>query len=384
MADSRLAIVQLLPALESGGVERGTLEIAAELVRRGHRSIVVSAGGRLVPELERGGSEHVNWPVGRKSLLTLRYVPQLRSWLRREQIDLVHARSRLPAWIAYAAWRKLPAATRPHFLTTVHGYYRAGHYSSIMTRGERVIAVSRSVRDYICATYPHLDPARIVVIPRGVDSSQYPCGYRPSDRWLQGWSAQYPTLANRWVLTLPGRLTRLKGHEDFLAIIGALRARHIPVHGLIVGGYHARKRKYYQELCKRIEVQELSEHVTLTGERADLREVLSVSAVVLSLSSQPESFGRTTLEALSIGRPVLGYAHGGVLEQLDAMFPAGAVTVGDWREAVERLALWYETPPVVAAENPYTLQRMLDRTLDVYTSLGSTRDRDGAKDEHIA
>lgn len=384
MADPKLAVVQILPALESGGVERGTLEVAAELVRRGHRSIVISAGGRLVAELERNGSEHVNWPIGRKSLVTLRYIARLRDWLRRERVDIVHARSRLPAWIAYAAWRKLPATVRPHFLTTVHGYYRVGRYSAIMTRGERVIAVSRSVRDYICTSYPQLDPARIVVIPRGVDPTVYPYGYRPPDRWLREWAGQHPRLADRWLLTLPGRITRLKGHQDFLSIIDALRGRHIPVHGLIAGGYHARKRKYYQELCKRIEEQKLSQYVTFTGERADLRELMSISAAVLSLSSQPESFGRTTLEALSIGRPVLGYAHGGVNEQLNAMFPDGAVAVGDWRDAVERLARWYEAPPIVASDNPYTLQRMLDRTLDVYTSLGSNAPLVGDRGHHVA
>lgn len=371
MAERKLTVVQVLPALESGGVERGTLEVAAELARRGHRSIVISAGGRLVPELLAAGSEHIAWPLGRKSLLTLRYVRRLRRWLRAERIDVVHARSRLPAWMVYLAWRRMPVADRPHFITTVHGFYSVGRYSSIMTRGERVIAVSEAARDHVLSQYPAVNPARIVVIPRGVDRTHYAYGYRPDAQWLHAWTAQFPALGGKWLITLPGRITRLKGHQDFLSILDALRAQRIPVHGLVVGGYHARKRKYYQELQSRIEEQKLSEYVTFTGERADLREILAISDVVLSLSTQPESFGRTTLEALSLGRPVLGYAHGGVGEQLREVFPQGAVPPGDWQEASRRLAHWHRSPPQVEKAHSYTLQRMLDSTLALYQDVVS-------------
>ena len=135
----RLTVVQLLPALHSGGVERSTLEIAAALVAAGHRSVVVSAGGRLVEPLLAGGSEHIALPVGRKSLLAAPgTVRRLRSELGRLRPDIVHARSRLPAWMAWFALKGLPAP-RPRFITTVHGLNSPGRYSGIMTRGERVI-----------------------------------------------------------------------------------------------------------------------------------------------------------------------------------------------------------------------------------------------------
>jgi len=142
-------VCQLLPALNGGGVEQGTLEVAAALVREGHRSLVISADGRLLPELLASGSEHITWPIGCKSPLTLRFIPRLRRLLATEGVDVLHARSRLPAWIAWLAWRRMDLATRPHFITTVHGLYSVNAYSAVMTKGERVIAVSGHARDYV-------------------------------------------------------------------------------------------------------------------------------------------------------------------------------------------------------------------------------------------
>ena len=142
----RLTVLQMLPALESGGVERGTLEVARALVQQGHRSLVISTGGRMVPQLEAEGSEHLEWAVSKRSwLLPLRHVWKLRDLLRRERVDILHVRSRHPAWLAWTAWRGMSADNRPRFLTTAHGLYSVNWYSSVMARGERVIAISRTV-----------------------------------------------------------------------------------------------------------------------------------------------------------------------------------------------------------------------------------------------
>ena len=145
----KLTVLQTLPALHSGGVERGTLEIARALVAAGHRSIVVSDGGRLVEQLEREGSEHITMPVHRKSLASLFQIRPFRRLLEELKPDIVHARSRIPAWIAWLALRRMNPATRPRFVTTVHGMYSVSPYSAIMTKGEVVIAVSETVRDYV-------------------------------------------------------------------------------------------------------------------------------------------------------------------------------------------------------------------------------------------
>ena len=129
----RLTVVQLLPALESGGVERSTLESSQALSDAGHRAIVVSAGGRLLPALQKTGAEHVVLDIGRKSLLTLRHLPTLRKLLLRERADIVHARSRLPAWLGWKAVQGIAGTQRPHFVTTMHGLNSPGRYSAVMT-----------------------------------------------------------------------------------------------------------------------------------------------------------------------------------------------------------------------------------------------------------
>ena len=374
-----LTVVQVLPALDMGGVERGTLEVARRLVAAGHRSIVISAGGRLVLQLIAEGSTHFAWDVGAKRLATLRWIPRLRRLLREQQPDVLHLRSRLPAWMAYLAWKSLPSAERPALVTTVHGFYSPGRYSGVMTRGECIIAISDSVRAYILQHYPWVRRDRIRVIHRGVDSAVYPYGYTPPAEWLASWRAQHPQLQDQYVLTLPGRLTRLKGQEDFIAVIGALRAAGIPAHGLLVGGTHPRKRHYEAELRAKIAAAGLGGAITLLGHRGDLRELMAVSDAVLSLSTEPEAFGRVSLEALSLGRPVLGYAHGGVGEQLAAIFPAGAVALRDRGEVVARLTEWYRAPPCVPDRHEFTLERMLSATLEVYREAAAARPKKGAR-----
>ncbi len=147
-----LKVLQLLPALDSGGVERGTLEIARALVAAGHESVVLSKGGRLVEQLQREGSRHIARDLGRKSPATFLQYRALRRLFEAERFDIIHARSRLPAWVAWLAWRGMPANARPHFVTTVHGMHSVSRYSAIMCAAERVIAVSDTVRDYSART----------------------------------------------------------------------------------------------------------------------------------------------------------------------------------------------------------------------------------------
>ena len=369
MAERPLTVVQMVPALEAGGVERGTLEVAAELVCRGHRSIVISAGGKLVAPLTTTGSEHVCWPVGRKSLASLRLVRRLRRFLREEGVDILHARSRVPAWIAWLAWRGMGPDKRPRFVTTVHGLYSVNAYSRIMTRGERVIAVSDTARRYILENYPDTEPQRIITIYRGVDPQAFPRGFRAEPTWLSAWYKQYPLLRERRVLTLPGRLTRLKGHEDFIELIAALVTRGLPVHGLIVGHLDPKRERYIGELRQLIRDKGLEDRITFTGHRSDIRELYSVSDAVLSLSSQPESFGRTVLEALCLGVPVIGYDHGGVGEVLAKLYPEGCVPLGDVEGLTDKVKQMLEDPVVVPPVDVFTLQAMLDETLRLYEEL---------------
>ncbi|MHB1145468.1 MAG: glycosyltransferase [Thiobacillus sp.] len=367
--EQKLTVLQLLPALESGGVERGTLEVAQALVEHGHRALVISEGGRLVAPLVASGAEHYVWPIGRKSLKTLLLVGKLRRFLLEQKVDIIHARSRVPAWIAYLAWRGMNPATRPRFVTTVHGMYGVNRYSRIMTQGERVIAVSDTVRDYILREYPDTPPWRIQVIHRGVDGQAYPHGWKPDPVWQQAFFAQFPRAAGRQLLTLPGRVTRLKGHEDFIELVARLKRRGLPVHGLIAGGASSSKQRYLHKLRYRVRSMGLAADISFTGQRDDLKNILAMSNLVLSLSTQPESFGRTTLEALRLGVPTAGYDHGGVGEILRTIYPEGLLTLGDIDTSTKRIATLLQQPSPVPDDDFYPLRNMLSQTLELYEQL---------------
>lgn len=364
-----MKIVQILPELNAGGVERGTLELAAYLVDRGHEAVVVSHGGRLVPALEAVGARHVALPVHRKSLASLWQVRPLRRILTEERPDILHLRSRVPAWLAWLAWRGMDPAARPALVSTVHGFYSVNRYSAIMTRGERVIAVSESVRHYLHKNYPQVPDARIRVIPRGLDPARY-TGFRPGDPWLHQWHDEHPELAGKRLLLLPGRITRLKGHEDFFHLLASLKAEGLPVHGLIAGDTHPKKRAYLAELRELVEKLKLGGDITFLGHRNDVREIMAVSDVVCALSNQPESFGRTVLEALALGRQVVGYDCGGVGELLENLHPAGRVAPGDRASLLEcvRAALERPVPPALVGP-PFTLDAMCGATHAVYQEL---------------
>ncbi len=370
--EKKLTVLQLVPALESGGVERGTLEVAQALIKHGHRALVISTGGRLVAPLVASGAEHFAWPIGDKKFKTLLLVGRLRKFLQAQKVDILHARSRVPAWIAWLAWRGMNPATRPRFVTTVHGMYGVNRYSRIMTQGERVIAVSNTVRDYILREYPDTPPWRIQVIHRGVDGQAYPHGWKPDPAWQQAFYAQFPDAAGKQILTLPGRITRLKGHEDFIELIARLKRRDLPVHGLIVGGAAASKQRYLHKLRYRVRSMGLAADISFTGQRDDLKNILAISNLVLSLSTQPESFGRTTLEALRLGVPTTGYDHGGVGEILRTIYPAGLLPLDCLDETCRRIAQRVKDPEPVPAGEFFPLQAMLDQTLALYAQLVRT------------
>jgi glycosyltransferase involved in cell wall biosynthesis len=371
MTPKRLTVLQVLPALESGGVERGTLELGNYLVQQGHRSLVMSAGGRLVEPLVQQGSEHFQWPVGRKSFLSLRLVKPLRHFLREHAVDILHVRSRFPAWICYLAWKGMDPAKRPRLVTTVHGTYSVSAYSAVMTKGERVIVISNMIRDYVLRHYP-VDAGRLRLNYRGVDPAVHRHGHQPDADWLAAWYRDYPETQGRALLTLPARLTRWKGQEDFITLLMQLRQQGANVHGLVVGDVQAGKTDYLEELKALAAHLGVADYITFTGHRQDIRDIMAISRIVFSLSRQPEAFGRVTMEALSMGVPVIAYAHGGVAEQLAMLLPQGGVPVGDIHAALERSLAWLQQAPLVPENQVFRLQTMLENTLAIYDELTGT------------
>ena len=371
---TRLVIAQLVPALDIGGVERGTLEIARAVVAAGHHSVVVSDRGRLVEQLVHEGSEHIEWKIGGKSPLTIRFVAKLDALVRARGIHIIHARSRIPAWVGWLAWRRMPPAVRPRFVTTVHGMYSVSRYSEVMTYGERVIAVSRAVADYIARAYPRCPTERVRIIPRGVGADEFPYGYVPAAGWRTQWRRNHPWLAGKRLILLPGRVTRLKGHETFIEMLARLKATHPDAHGLVVGGGRPRRIATLKALAKRLRVP-----ISFLGSRDDVREIIAVSAVVVSTSIQSESFGRTVLEALRLGVPVAGFDHGGVGEILSDVFPSGRVAVGDVTGLTETAARFLDSPPRVPRSDAYSLAAMQSSTIGLYEEMVASSSRQSTR-----
>ncbi|MFT4178732.1 MAG: glycosyltransferase [Thermomonas sp.] len=366
----RLTVVQLLPELDSGGVERSTLEIAEALLRDGHRAVVVSAGGRLLPQLQALGAQHITLGIGRKSPLVLRHVPALRRLFADVDADIVHARSRLPAWLGWRALRGMPVAARPHFVTTAHGLNSPSRYSAIMARGERTICVSHTVRDYLLTHYPALDPARLVVIPRGIDPAAFPHKPAPDHAARARVAALHPQLAGDGpLLLMPGRGTRLKGHADGIALLARLRAEGRDARLWMPGAVQAGRAAYIEELMQLARDTGVDDALAMTETTPAIAQAYAASDLVLQLSRKPEAFGRTVVEALAVGRPVLGWDHGGVGELLRELQPAGAVATFDADALARTAAALLDDPPVPAATMPYSLQAMQDATLALYQAL---------------
>ncbi|MFL6592829.1 MAG: glycosyltransferase [Luteimonas sp.] len=363
----RLTVVQLLPALEAGGVERSTLEIAQALVDAGHRAIVVSAGGRLVPQLQAIGAVHVTLDIGRKSLLTFRHAAALRRLFALRRVDIVHARSRMPAWVARFALRGMHAP--PHFVTTVHGLNSPSRYSAVMASGERVVCVSETVREYVHRNYPRTPAARLRVIERGIDPSMFPRAPHPDVQARARVAAYIPALGGSGpLLLLPGRGTRLKGHADALRLLAGLRAQGHDARLWLAGARQPGRERYITELEADAARLGIADALVATAPTAAIAQAYAAADLVLQLSRKPEAFGRTVLEALSVGRPVLGWAHGGVGELLARWQPDGAVAPFDERLLLERARHLLAAPPV-AVTMPDGLRAMQQATLDLYEQL---------------
>lgn len=304
-----LTVMQLLPDLNSGGVERGTLELGRHLVRNGHKSIVVSGGGRLVEQLEKDGSLHIQKTIGSKSPLALFYIWPLRREMKKNRVDILHLRSRMPAWVGYVALKSLPKKYRPVLVTTFHGFYSVNDYSAIMTKGEGVIAVSRSIQKHISEKYSREKNVRLIF--RGVDVESFDQGKVDLER-VESLSHAWGIDNARPVLMLPGRLTRLKGQEVFLKSL--LLVKNKKYQAVIVGDIED-NHGYTEELKLFIETNNLADRVRLVGHCNDMPAAFLIADIVLSTSSsEPEAFGRTSVEAMAMGKPVIATAHGGSLE----------------------------------------------------------------------
>ena len=309
-AKRRPTVLQILPALVAGGVERGTVDVAAALAAAGWRSLVASAGGPMARELERAGATHFTLPLASKNPFVMHAnVGRLAALIRTHEVDIVHARSRAPAWSARAA----AESAGVHFLTTFHNAYGGKswlkrRYNSVMAGGELVIANSNFVADHAAAIYG-IPRERLRVIHRGVDVARFDPEKISAERMAR-LAQEWRLLDGMPVVILPGRLSRWKGHFVLIEAMKRLNRPH--VHTLIVGAGGGPK--YRAQLDGAIRRAGSNVTFRVLDECRDMPAAYMLADVVVSASTEPEGFGRVIVEAQAMGRPVVATSHGGAVE----------------------------------------------------------------------
>ncbi len=369
-------VLQVVPALEIGGVERGTVEVATHLAAEGWNAVVASSGGVMVSDIEAAGAVHVTLPLAAKDPYTMwRNVFRLEKIIRDHRVDIVHARSRAPAWSALMAARR---ACTP-LVTTVHGLYGHGNrlkrlYNSVMTRGDRVIAVSNFVKQHLTKTYS-VPAGRLRVVNRGVDLAQFQRG-QVAKRRITSLICDWTPAFKGPVIMMPGRASRSKGHSDLVDAVQLLKRNDIRV--LLVGA-DGEGSRYTSELRSHIRKAGLDEVVKLTRPCRDMPAAYSMADIVVSASSQPEAFGRVSVEAQAMECAVIATALGGSLETvLDGetgwLVPpqnpaalASALETALQLSPSERSSLGHRAREHVSTN--FATSRMVSRTLAVYEEL---------------
>lgn len=301
----RRTVLQIIPELETGGAERTAVDIAAALTARGDRAIILSEGGRLVEELTAAGGEHRHFPARTKNPLKIvANAFRLKRLIEQEKIDVIHARSRAPAWSALIAARmaKIP------FVTTYHGIYnqKSGAkalYNSVMARGDAVIANSRYTAALIAERHPFASE-KIVIIHRGTDLDGYAREAVPEAR-LDALRQAWGIAKGETVILNVARLTAWKGQRVLIDALARLSQQGNGEWTAILAGSDQGRAGYREELQERIAQAGLQSRVRLVGHCDDIAAAHALAAVAVVASTDPEAFGRAAVEAQAAGVPVI-------------------------------------------------------------------------------
>jgi len=324
-------LLQVVPELETGGAEQTTLDVARAVIDAGGRALVATRGGRMTARLEADGARLAQMPVQSKNpLVMLGNASRLVDLIRQEKVSLVHARSRAPAFSALWAAQ----ATKTPFVATYHGVYKARSsvkrwYNAVMTRGDLVIANSDYTRDHVLAEH-HLDPARIVTIPRGVDLDRFNPSWVTPDR-LEKLRADWGVAEGdrRSKFLLAGRLTRIKGHLTIIAAAARMKAEGRSDFLVLFAGDDQGRTEYGEELATAIAEAGLEDQVKIVGHCSDMPAAYLLADVAILPTIVPESFGRAAVEPQAMGRPVIASSHGGTVETVADGTSGWLVAPGD-------------------------------------------------------
>lgn len=373
---SQPVIMQIIPELGPGGAEQGCIDVAAEIVSSGGQALVVSNGGARVHELTRAGAVHIDMPVHSKNpLVILSNARKLKKIIERYYVNIVHARSRAPAWSALRACRN----TRAHYMSTCHAPYNINGkaklmYNSSIAKGERIIAISEYVAQYLKDNY-QVEGERIRLIHRGIPLEKFHPTTVTPERLI--------TLSRQWripdgsnIIMLPGRLTRWKGHHVLIEAMARLRRKDLFC--VIIGSDQGRT-EYRKELEEAIQAKDLGGQVRLVDHCNDMPAAYMLSTVVVSASTDPEGFGRVPVEAQAMGRPIIATDHGGARETIipgetgwlvppsDPVMLSSAIEEALSLSPNQRVIL--ATRAMAHIADHFTREQMVDKTMDVYAEL---------------
>jgi len=379
--EKHLTIMQIIPTLGIGGAEQGCVDIAAEIVKSGARSIVVSHGGSRVPDLLRIKSEHIDMPVHSKNpIQMIKNIRRIKQLIKKNQVDIVHVRSRAPAWSAYRACK----ATKTPFVTTVHAAYKGNDnkfkrfYNSVMAKGDRVIAISHFIADYVRHHFD-IDARNLVTIPRGVDIDKFRPELVKAERAIN--------LAKQWripdglpVILMPGRVSKIKGHHVLIDALEKLGRRDI---FCVMVGPNQGRNEFQDELEKTIEDKNLSGIVRIVDSCDDMPSAYSLASVVVAPSTIPEGLGRVPIEAQAMGRPVIASDYGGFRETIRDRETGWLFPVGDSDHLAESLrqalSLTDDQRQQLSAQaiqhihTNFTKDKMCNDTMEVYADILRSR-----------
>ncbi len=371
--DIKPVILQVLPELKSGGVERGTIEIAKAGMNLGYEMLVTSNGGHLVGQLENAHIQHIRLPLASKNpFVIIANIGRIRKLIKKHNVNIIHARSRAPAWSAYFAAK----GTNCHFITTFHGTYSYGNllkklYNSVMTRGEIVIAISDFIKNHVINDYG-IDSAKVKVVPRGVDLEQFTMEKVHKIRIIN-MASHFRIELDVPVILLPARFARWKGHEFLIDALALIKNEKFVC---IFAGYEKKHEKYHQELEKKVRENGLFEKIRMIGEIKDMPALYNLSDIVVSSSVKPEAFGRIAIEGQAMERLVVATKHGGSLETVNHGKTGWLVEPGD----VDALAKTLQELLNISAKNRkivttharknietnFSIEHMVEKTFAVY------------------
>jgi len=365
-----MKIVQLIPELNEGGVERGVIELSRELVKLGFESVVISNGGKLVEQLERDGSLHVKVNVCSKNVLTAPWrIWKLYQALQNIKPDLLHVRSRVPAWMVFFANKLLHLP----IVSTVHGFNSVNRYSAIMVKADQIICASSFLKTHIIKHF-HADPSKIHLIPRGIDFNYFNT-HELDTTFIEAFKHEHHLTHKRVILHV-ARITHWKDQATTIRAFLELRAKRDDIKLFFVGGIDTKRLSYFEELQRLVFDSDFAKDIVFLGSQSKMKELYALADLTISASTKPETFGRANVESLAMGVPLLATPIGATQDYIKEgetgffFEPKNHTSLASLMQ--KALEYPFNKQKIQAfAKTHFSLEQMVEKNVAIYTTFSS-------------